>query len=167
MCLMVVLLKRTFYRNDEGLSTTCQCRQLKLNPLSTQINIYCLMTNQTPALLVRRAPWTRAAEMLLQSLYFSRPPPPTAIIPDPRPPRYIWNSGGPRRSREKIGDCEQSLQNRTLRNAVTFPAPLGQESHLPRLGWCSILRNDELNNLLYSKLAFKFNIYRTATFFHD
>ena len=34
-------------------TTTCQCRQLKLNPLSTQINIYCLMTNQTPALLVR------------------------------------------------------------------------------------------------------------------
>ena len=38
------------------LSTTCQCRQVKLNPLSTQINIYCLMTNQTPALLVQRAP---------------------------------------------------------------------------------------------------------------
>ena len=69
-----VLWKRTFYRNDD-LSTTCQCRQLKLNPLSTQINIYCLMTNQTPALLVQRAPWTRAAVMLLQSLYFSRPPP--------------------------------------------------------------------------------------------
>ena len=38
------------------LSTTCQCRQVKLNPLSTQMNIYCLMTNQTPALLVQRAP---------------------------------------------------------------------------------------------------------------
>ena len=36
--------------------STCQRRQLKLNPLSTQINIYCLMTNQTPALLVQRAP---------------------------------------------------------------------------------------------------------------
>ena len=107
MCLMVVSLKRTFYGND-GLSTTCQCRQLKLNPLSTQINIYCLMTNQTPALLVQRAPWTRAAMMLLQSLYFSRPPPPTAIIPDARPPRYIWKSRGPRPSHEKIGDCEQS-----------------------------------------------------------
>ena len=55
MCLMV--WKRTFYGNVD-LSTTCQCRQLRLNPLSTQINIYCLMTNQTPALLVQRAPWT-------------------------------------------------------------------------------------------------------------
>ena len=35
---------------------TCQCWQLKLNPLSMQINIYCLMTNQTPALLVQHAP---------------------------------------------------------------------------------------------------------------
>ena len=43
------------------------------------------MTNQKPALLVQRAPWTRAAVMLLQSLYFSRPPPPTAIIPVARP----------------------------------------------------------------------------------
>ena len=44
------------------------------------------MTNQIPALLVQRAPWTRAAVMLLQSLYFSRPPPhlPRAIIPDAR-----------------------------------------------------------------------------------
>ena len=31
-----------------------QCRELKLNPLTTQINIYCLMTNQTPELLVQR-----------------------------------------------------------------------------------------------------------------
>ena len=45
-------------RNDD-LSTTCQCWQLKLNPLSTQINIYCLMTNQTPVLLVQpQAPQT-------------------------------------------------------------------------------------------------------------
>ena len=45
------------------------------------------MTNQTPALLVQRAPWTRAAVMLLQPLYFSRPstPAPKAIIPDARP----------------------------------------------------------------------------------
>ena len=44
------------------------------------------MTNQTPALLVQRAPWTRVAVMLLQSLYFSRPHPvPRAIIPDARP----------------------------------------------------------------------------------
>ena len=60
MCLMV--WKRTFYGNVD-LSTTCQCRQLRLNPLSTQINICCLMTNQTPALLVQRAPWTPAAVM--------------------------------------------------------------------------------------------------------
>ena len=79
----LMVWKRAFYRNDD-LSTTCQCRQLKLNPLSTQINIYCLMTNQTPALLVQRAPWTQAAVMLLQSFYFSRPPPPRAIIPDAR-----------------------------------------------------------------------------------
>ena len=31
------------------------------------------MTNETPALLAQRAPWTQAAVMLLQSLYFSRP----------------------------------------------------------------------------------------------
>ena len=37
-------------------TTTCHCRQLELNPLSTQINIYCLMTNETPALLVQRTP---------------------------------------------------------------------------------------------------------------
>ena len=43
------------------------------------------MTNQTPALLVQRAPCTQTAVMLLQSLYFSRPPPPRAIIPDARP----------------------------------------------------------------------------------
>ena len=44
------------------------------------------MTNQIPALLVQRAPRTRAAVMLLQSLYFSRPPLlPRAIIPDARP----------------------------------------------------------------------------------
>ena len=67
-----IIWKRTSYRNDD-LSTTCQCRQLTLNPLSAQIDIYCLMTNQMPALLIQRAPWTRAAVMLLQSLYFSRP----------------------------------------------------------------------------------------------
>ena len=41
MCFML-LWKCTFYRNDD-LSKPCQCRQ---------INIYCLITNQTPALLV-------------------------------------------------------------------------------------------------------------------
>ena len=74
-------------------TSTCQCRQLKLNPLSTQINIHCLMTNQTPAFLIQRAARTRAAVTLLQSLYFSPPPPhpPTpppplrAMVPDARP----------------------------------------------------------------------------------
>ena len=82
-----VLWNRTFYRHDD-LSTTCQCRQLKLNLLSTEINFYCLMTNQTPASLVQRAPSARAAVMLLQSLYFSCPPPPRAIMPNAHPPRY-------------------------------------------------------------------------------
>ena len=82
MCFMVMLRKCTFYRNN-NLSTTCHCRQLKLNLLSAQINI-CLMTNQTHALLVQRALWMRAAVMLLQSLYFS-PPPSRAIIPDACP----------------------------------------------------------------------------------
>ena len=60
-----------------------------------QINIYCLMTNQTPALLVQRAPWMRAAVMLLQSLYFSRPPPPPqTIIPDARPLGTFENQDG-------------------------------------------------------------------------
>ena len=98
MCLMVVIWKYVFYRNDD-LSTTCQCqqhcRQLKLNPLSTQIIIYCLMTNQMPALLIQRAPWMRAAVMLLQSiLYFSCPPSPTAIIPDARPLGTLENQDG-------------------------------------------------------------------------
>ena len=66
MCLMVRFIK----------TTTCRCPQLKLSPLSTQINIYCLMTNQTPVFLVQCAPWMRAAVMLLQSLNFSAPPPP-------------------------------------------------------------------------------------------
>ena len=47
------------------------------------------MTNQMGALLVQRAPWTRVAVMLLQSLYSSRPLPPPplprAILPDARP----------------------------------------------------------------------------------
>ena len=42
MCLMVSFIK----------TMTCQWRQLKLNPLSMQINIYCLMTNQMPALII-------------------------------------------------------------------------------------------------------------------
>ena len=84
--------------------------------LSTQINIYCLMTNQMPALLVQRAPWTRAAVLLLQSLYFSCPPPTRAIIPDARPLGTFQNQDVAvtvrraisKRSHEKIGDGEQS-----------------------------------------------------------
>ena len=84
MCLMVLLWKCTFYRNDD-LSMTCQCRQFKLNLMSTQINICCLITDQTPALLVQHTLWMRAAMILLQSLYFSRSTPLRAIIPDACP----------------------------------------------------------------------------------
>ena len=52
------------------------------------------MTNQTPALLVQRASWTQVAVMLLQSLYFSHPPLPTAIIPDARPLGTFENQDG-------------------------------------------------------------------------
>ena len=68
------------------LSTACQC---EANVLSTQINLYCLMTNQMAELLKQRAPWTRVAVMLVQSLYFSRPPPPRAIIPTPAPSVHL------------------------------------------------------------------------------
>ena len=58
--------------------------------------------------------------MLLQSLYFSRPPPyPRTIIPDARPLGTFENQdikmamtvrrGISKRSHEKIGDCEQSV----------------------------------------------------------
>ena len=52
------------------------------------------MTNQTPALLEQRAPWTQAAVLLLQSLYFSRPPRTRAIIPDTRPLGTFENQDG-------------------------------------------------------------------------
>ena len=58
---------------------TMTCQRLvsvdnfKLILLSTQINIYCLIANQMPALLLQRAQWTWAAVMLVQSLYFSLP----------------------------------------------------------------------------------------------
>ena len=90
------VMKHMFYRND-NLSRTCQCRQLKLNLLSMEINIYCLMTNQMPALLVQHALWMRAANcelLLLQSLYFSCPPSPTAIIPDACPLGTFENQDG-------------------------------------------------------------------------
>ena len=89
----LMVWKCAFYRNDD-LSTTCQCWQLKLNPLPTQINIYCLMTNQTPVLLVKCTLWTQDAVMLWQSLYFSRPPPPRAIISDAHPLGTFENQDG-------------------------------------------------------------------------
>ena len=58
---------------------TATCQRLvsvgnfKLILLSTQINIYRLIANQMPALLVQRAQWARVAVMLVQSLYFSLP----------------------------------------------------------------------------------------------
>ena len=90
------IMKRTFYSND-SLSMTCQCRQLKLNLLSMKINIYCLMTNQMPVLLVQHTLWTWDGNyklLLLQSLYFSRPPPPTAIIPYACPLGTFENQDG-------------------------------------------------------------------------
>ena len=110
-----------FYRNED-LSTTCQCRQHKLNPLSTQINIYCVMTNQTPALLVHRAPWARAAVMLLLSPSIFLALLPLELMYNLRrpPPRYIWKSRWSpltvrhaisRPCHGKIGDCEQSRSN--------------------------------------------------------
>ena len=60
-----VLWKHTFYSAVFIETTPCQCRQLKQNPLSMQINICCLMTNQMPALLLQ----------CTLSLYFSHLPP--------------------------------------------------------------------------------------------
>ena len=65
-------------------TSTCQrlvnVGNFKLNLLSTQINIYCLMTNQTPALLVQRAPWDVITVPLIPT-----PPPAPNYIPDARP----------------------------------------------------------------------------------
>ena len=52
------------------------------------------MTNQTPVLLVQRNLWTQDAVMLWQSLYFSRPPSPRAIIPDAHPLGTFENQDG-------------------------------------------------------------------------
>ena len=74
--------------------------------------------------------------MLLQSLYFSRPPPPTpptrAIIPDARPLGTFENQdvavtvrrGISKRSHEKIGDCEQSNSffSNVVRQVALFAA---------------------------------------------
>ena len=62
--------------------------------LSMQINIYCLLTNQMPALLVQCTPWTQVAVMLVQYLYISRPPPPRAIIPNTRLLGTLENQDG-------------------------------------------------------------------------
>ena len=88
------------------------------------------MTNQTPALLVQRAPWTRAAVMLLQSLY-SSPPSPRAIIPDARSVGTFKNQdsrdavtvrrGISKRPHEKIGDCEQSRLDNLTNIMARFP----------------------------------------------
>ena len=79
-------------------TTTCQqlvsVGNFQLILLSMQINIYCLLTNQIPALLVQCTPWTQVAVMLVQSLYFSRPPPPRAIIPNTGPFGTFENQDG-------------------------------------------------------------------------
>ena len=79
-------------------TTTCQWRvsvgNFQLILLSMPINIYCLLTNQTPALLVQCTPWMQVAVMLVQSLYFSRPPPTRAIIPNTRPLSTFENQDG-------------------------------------------------------------------------
>ena len=59
-----------------------------------QINIYRQLTNQTSVLLVQRAQWRRATVILSQSLYFSLPPPPTAVIPVSRPLGTFENKDG-------------------------------------------------------------------------
>ena len=85
------IMNRTLYRNN-NLSTTCQCRQLKLNPLSTQINIYCLMTNQMPALLIQHTLWTRAA-VITVPLFFL-PPSPYSYNPNACPLSTFENQDG-------------------------------------------------------------------------
>ena len=101
--LMVVLRRRRFYRNDD-LSITSQCRQPKLNRLSTRsVNASCSYVIPVPL--------------------FSSPPSPYSYNPRCTPPRYIWKSRWRpltvrsvifRRSHEKIGDCEQSNCSREM-----------------------------------------------------
>ena len=78
-------------------TTTCQrlvsVGNLKLNRLSPQIKIYCLITNETPALLVQRAPNASCSDVITVPLFFS-PPPPTAIIPDAGPLGTFENQDG-------------------------------------------------------------------------
>ena len=103
MFLVVVLRRRRFDRNDD-LSITCQCRQPKLNRLSTRsVNASCSYVIPVP-------------------LFFS-PPSPYSYNPRCTPPHYIWKSRWPpltvrsvifRRSHEITGDCEQSNCSREM-----------------------------------------------------
>ena len=106
-----VLWKRTFKRNDD-LSRTCQCRRLKLNPLSTQINIYRLMTNQTPALLVQRAPWCYYSPPISLASSQTTPCPLSSFDTHARWP-LVTQSARSRRFYEKIGDSEKSSAQRS------------------------------------------------------
>ena len=99
-------------------TTPSLCQQLKLNPLSMQINIYCVITNQTP-----HSTLTRAVVMLGHSLYFSCLPPPTTLNPNAcllgtyeTKMVVLMVSVRSLRSYEKIRNCEQStlLANRLL-----------------------------------------------------
>ena len=76
------------------------------------------MTNQTPALLVKRAPLVNAScsDAITVHLFFSHLSP-YRYNPRSPPPQYIWKSRWPpstvrcaisRRSHENMGDCEQS-----------------------------------------------------------
>ena len=114
------------------------CLWTRCASLSTQINIYCLITNQTPVFLVQCAHWMRAAVMLLQSLNFSAPP---SYNPQCPPPWYILKSTWlpltirctiSRRSHGKIGDCEQSIcfdkEKSKITSGYQFPIVKGSHS---------------------------------------
>ena len=69
--------------------------------------------------------WEEARKIYI--FYFSRPPPPRAIIPDARPLGTSKNQDGrhltvrrarSRRSHGKIGDCEQSMSS--LNSVLVF-----------------------------------------------
>ena len=82
------------------------------------------MTNQKPALLVQRAPWTRAVMMLLQSLYFSlflpnRPRPLSSFDTHARW-QPVTQSARSRRSYGKIEDCEQSIESLFKQNYDSY-----------------------------------------------
>ena len=125
---IMIIMKAFYYFIIE--TTTCQrlVGNLKLNPLSAQIIIYCLMTNRMLALLERHASWnascsedmtvwhmTEEGDSFILPLFSrkieedsarrvtSLPLPP--INPDARPPPR--QSARSRRSYRKIGDCEQ------------------------------------------------------------